>query len=268
MIIRSNFIPHEMFSKNLLKNYPELENKPISIFYDYPPSSEELLLNPYNILILGEPNQLFGLHNWAIQNSYLFSCILTWGQEVLDQCDNALLFPFGTTFLHENNIYEKLAALDKKFEISFLCGSKNMIEGHKLRQKIYNKQSQVKIPTKWLYTTTESKSICFENNMFHIVVENSKNQNYFTEKIVDAFLTKTLPLYWGCSNIGDFFDDRGIITFSNENELVDIINSLTEEDYFSRKEYIENNYQTAMYYADIFSRMGNVLKDIINLNNI
>jgi hypothetical protein len=104
--------------------------------------------------------------------------------------------------------------------------------------------------------------------MFHIAVENSQNKNYFTEKIVDAFLTKTLPIYWGCPNIGEYFDDRGIITFNNENELVDIINSLTEEDYSNRKEYIEKNAITALYYAEYFMRCKDLIKEIIIINNI
>lgn len=267
MIIKSNFIPEEIFNKFLLTD-SNLKDKNISIFYDYTPSFDELQINPYNILMLGEPNQLFGLHNWAIQNHHYFSCILTWGQEILDQCDNALLFPFGTTFLHQNDKYKELASLNKKLEVSFLCGNKNIIEGHQLRQKIYSKQNEIKIPTKWFYTTSESKEICFKNSMFHIAVENSQNKNFFTEKIIDAFLTKTIPIYWGCPNIDEFFDNKGIITFNNENELIDILNSLTEEDYYNRKEYIEKNYNIAIYYAEIFTRLKNILKEIIQLNNI
>jgi hypothetical protein len=267
MIIKSNFMPIELYNK-FIGNDPELKDKPISIFNDYTPTIEELSLNPYNFLVIQEPNQLFGLHDWAIQNKHLFSCILTWGDEILSQCENSILLPMGTTFIHGKDKYKELAIKDKKFEVSFICGSKNMIEGHQQRQKIYSKQSQIKIPIKWFYTTTEPKDICFESSMFHIAVENSQNKNYFTEKIIDTFLSKTLPIYWGCPNIGEYFDDRGIIIFNNEDELVDIINSLTEEDYHSRKEYIEKNAQTALYYAEYFMRCKDIIKEIIKLNNI
>jgi len=265
MTIKSNFIPIELYNKFIQSKF---NDKPISIFNDYPPTNEELSINPYNILIIQEPNQLFGLHNWVIDNYQYFSCILTWSQEILDKCNNALLLPFGTTFLHSKDKYKELANLDKKLEVSFICGNKQMIEGHHLRHKIYNKQFKIKTPTKWFYTTTEPKSICFENSMFHVAIENSKNQNYFTEKIVDAFLTKTIPIYWGCPNIEDFFDVKGIITFNNEDELVSILNSLTEEEYWIRKEYIEKNYQLAIYYAEYFTRLINLLEEIIKLNKI
>lgn len=262
MIIKSNFIPVELYNKFLI----DFKEKPISIFNDYTPSFEELQINPYNILIIQEPNQLFGLHSWAIQNTQYFSCILTWGETILDNCDNAILFPFGTTFLHGKDKYKELANLNKQLEISFLCGPKNIIEGHHLRHKIWDIQNEIKIPIKFIYQG--DKTPCFEHSMFHIAVENSQNKNYFTEKIIDAFLSKTIPLYWGCPNLEECFDMSGVITFKDENELINIINSLTEEDYISRKQYIEKNYITAIYYAEIFTRLKLLLKEIIELNNI
>lgn len=43
-----------------------------------------------------------------------------------------------------------------------------------------------------------NKSIC---------IENSSQENYFTEKITDCMLGWCLPLYWGCPNIQDFFPE-------------------------------------------------------------
>jgi hypothetical protein len=263
MYIKNNFIPIEHYNKHILS---EFKDKPISIFNDYTPTIEELNINPINILIIQEPNQLFGLHDWAIQNKNYFSCILTWGQDILDKCENALLLPFGTTFLHSNDEYKQMAFNNKKLETSFMCGPKHLIEGHFLRHKIYNRKSEITTPTKWLFSG--DKKPCFGESMFHLTIENSKNQNYFTEKIIDAFITKTIPVYWGCPNIEEFFDIRGMYVFENENEAIAIINSLTEEDYYSKKEYIEKNYQTAIYYAEFFMRSKNIIKEIIKINNI
>ena len=41
---------------------------------------------------------------------------------------------------------------------------------------------------------------------YHISIENSVEKNYFSEKIVDPILAYTLPLYYGCPNIYDYFD--------------------------------------------------------------
>ena len=264
MIIKSNFISSEVYKESL----ECFKDKPITIFNDYVPTLEELNLNPYNFLIINEPNELFGLHDWAVSNSNYFSCILTWSEKILNQCDNSILFPFGMSFLHENNKYEIFAQLSKQLEVSYLCGSKQHTQGHLLRHKIFNLKDQIKIPSKWYYTTDEPKEICFHNSMFHIAIENTQNSNYFTEKIVDAFLTKTIPIYWGCPNIEEFFDKKGIITFNNESELVNIVNSLTEKDYWDRKESIEKNYQLAIHWHRYYPRLIEILTKIINLNNI
>jgi hypothetical protein len=268
MYIKSKFIPPELYEK-FIGNNPKFKNKSISIFNDYTPTIEELSLNPYNILIIQEPNQLFGLHKWAIENAHYFSCILTWGEEILNECENALLVPFGTTYLHSKDNYKILASQEKKFELSFMCGRKHLIDGHFIRHKIYNRQKEItSIPLKWYFTYDGPKDVCFETSMFHLAIENSQNKNYFTEKIIDAFISKTIPIYRGCQNIGDFFDKRGFFTFDTEEEFFNIVNSLTEEDYYSRKEYIEKNYKLGIYYAEIFNRIENILEQIIQLNNI
>lgn len=41
--------------------------------------------------------------------------------------------------------------------------------------------------------------------------ENSRETNYFTEKIMDCFLTETLCFYDGCPNLEDFFDSKAFI---------------------------------------------------------
>ena len=269
MYLKSNFIPADLYDK-FITSIPEFKDKPISLFNDYIPSYEELSINPYNILILNEPNELFGLHDWAIQNSHLFSVILTWSQKVLDSCKNSILFPFGMSFLWQvPDFYENIDIHQKIFKVFFVCGSKKMTQGHLFRHKIYDKQNEITIQKNWMYTCpVEEKNDNFVDSMFHVAIENSKHQNYFTEKIIDAFLTKTIPIYCGCSNIGDFFDINGIMSFNTEEEMVNILNSLSTEDYWKRLDSINYNYQMANYWKNYYERLLDLLKEIIILNNI
>ena len=59
-------------------------------------------------------------------------------------------------------------------------------------------------------------AIALDNFRFSICMENSELPDYFTEKVVNAFLTDTIPLYWGCTNIKDYFE-----TFQNPLFLLD-----------------------------------------------
>jgi len=39
-----------------------------------------------------------------------------------------------------------------------------------------------------------------------VVLENSQQPNYWTEKIADAYLSWCMPIYWGCPNIEEYFE--------------------------------------------------------------
>lgn len=40
---------------------------------------------------------------------------------------------------------------------------------------------------------------------YHIVIENSSSDYYFTEKLFDCYLAGTYPIYYGCRNIADYY---------------------------------------------------------------
>ena len=81
--------------------------------------------------------------------------------------------------------------------------------------------------------------------MFHIAVENSQQKNYFTEKVIDCFASKTIPIYYGCPNLGDWFNMDGVITFDDVKDLKRILTNINEDSYHKRKDAIEENYEKA-----------------------
>ena len=251
--IYSNFIPQNELEAAV--NVPELINKPISVFNDYPNVTPELLdFNPFNILMVLEPNQLFGIHDWALKNHNLFSCILTGGQEILDNCPNALFFPMGITWLDKEYV-NNVDNIQKRFEVSFLCGGKQRIEGHHLRHRLHKRENEITIPKQWYYTLPDydynnghhtvtdmyGKKVLWES-MFTIAIENSSNRSYHTEKIIDAFISKTFPIYWGCPNLEELgYNPDGFIYCENEDQIINATNKLTPEFYTERKEAIDYN---------------------------
>ena len=299
MKVYSNYLPIERYEQFILSK-KKYKNIPITIFNDYFTKDhwKELKENPINIIILNEPNQLFGHHDVVQKCFSNYNLILTWGQDVVDNCPNAQLFIHGETNLDKLYINSYKNNPIRNFEVTFLSGVLKLIEGHKLRHKILDIESKVKIPNKFWKVLDDfnhetgnrpgyrdpgcdvitkegtpiegegKKQVWNRNSMFHIAVENSKNLNYYTDKIVDCFATKTIPIYWGAPNIEDYFNKDGIITFKDENDLVEILNNLTEKDYQNRLEAVEENHILALVNGFFFQRLENTLDQIIKLNNL
>jgi hypothetical protein len=74
-----------------------------------------------------------------------------------------------------------------------------------------------------------SKNLFFQNAKFHIACENQVMNNMFSEKIIDCFKTKTIPIYYGCQNIHKYFNPKGILQFNTFQELVNILETLTTD---------------------------------------
>jgi hypothetical protein len=244
-----------------------------SLFVDKTPQSQEEL-SDLNILALFEPNEYFGLHDWAIQNKHLFSVIITWSDKVLNNCENAIFLPFGTTWLSKEQ-YEK--NYNKTFQVSHVRGNLLKTCGHILRHEYHSRTNELTIPHKsWevagirekMESCAEAKIELFGDAQYGVIIENTSHRGYFTEKIMEMFLLKVIPVYWGCSNIGDFFNEKGIITFSNVDDLIYKLNNLDENHYNNIKEIIDENYNKALNYTHMQTNITNKISEIFKLNNL
>jgi hypothetical protein len=76
---------------------------------------------------------------------------------------------------------------------------------------------------------------------FSIAMENCRQDWYYTEKLLDCFLTETVPIYWGCPSIGEVFDSRGMLTFQSLEELEQLLTTLSWEKYAAMLPYVREN---------------------------
>jgi hypothetical protein len=81
-------------------------------------------------------------------------------------------------------------------------------------------------------------------------------------------LNKTIPIYWGCSNIGDFYNDKGIIQVQNADEMIKVINNLDSNHYNSILDIIEENYNKAFVYKDYVGNVSTQIKEIFKFNEL
>jgi len=212
-----------------------------------------------NVYVQCEPPDI--ISNEIIKNQNRYDLILAWDENILSACNNSAFLPFGTCWLDMENM-----TLDKQDELSYVLSHKNITTGHKLRHTIWDnlddQDFKLKV-NKFMSSPTNRlpyKNSMFEHAIYSIAIENSKHNNYFTEKIIDCFMSKTIPLYWGCPNIDKFFMEDGIITFEDEKELFDKIKNLTINDYNDKMYAVNENFNRSFKYLDFIERITKEIK--------
>jgi len=192
------------------------------------------------IAILIEPEEVEKEAYEYIRNNHkYFHYIFTHDQQLIEQlAGKAFWFPPSTTWIKNRGLHKKTHLM------SMIASIKNDTSGQKLRNEIVKK-----IPTRFIDIfgfgrkyDLKSKEGGLNPYMFSIVVENTTSDDFFTEKILDAFATGTVPIYWGTKNIGKYFDEHGIIQFTTIDEVLDIINILTPMAYEDKRQAITNNW--------------------------
>ena len=112
------------------------------------------------------------------------------------------------------------------------------------------------------YTPIDNKITGLKDYMFSLIIENDKTDNWFTEKIIDCLVTGTVPIYWGCKNIGDYFNTDGFIQFNDIDEFKNsVLPRLTEEKYKEMLPFIIENFNLSLEYVDFWERVQSTIRD-------
>jgi hypothetical protein len=98
---------------------------------------------------------------------------------------------------------------------------------------------------------------------FSIAIENAVGKDYWTEKLADCFLAETLPIYFGCPNIADYFPPESYISIdiAKPDEAIQVIQNVVNDGTFDvrlaaireAKQLVLNRYQTFPLIANYLS---------------
>ena len=171
---------------------------------------------------------------------------MTHDPELLEKYpDKTVFVPFGGCWIKDNNFRRT----NKHKNVSMIYSDKTFLEGHKIRHAVANNISGIDLFGRGTNRPVEIKEDSLVDYRFSIVIENSKCKNYFTEKLVDCLAVGTIPIYWGCPNISDFFNKEGIITFDSIDELKTILENIDfDAHYNSSINAIDENIELAKKY--------------------
>lgn len=201
-------------------------------------------LNNYDIKIFlyTEPPEIIsGINEYTLMYFKKYHCILTWKKDILYWCNNARKMLYIDPWVTDS-------FTEKQFKITFVKGYKAQTDGHLFRWHIYRFGDTIYNPTQIFDRIEDNKNtrqkLLFSDSQFNLAIENSQYDNYFTEKIIDCFLTKTIPIYWGCPNINEYFDVNGIVPITRDN-CFQVINKLDENYYINHLDSVNKNYEIA-----------------------
>lgn len=172
-----------------------------------------------------------------------FQKVLTFDRDILESCRHSVMFPAGGCWLSTQDI-----VIHKKTKlISSLNSRKAMFEGQVMRLKIarYVTDSfgfSVGRPLK-------NKADALRDYAFHVAIENTRQDYYFSEKLIDCFLTGAIPVYWGCPSISKFFNVDGMVIIESVSQGIDAIKTLTMDLYDSRILAVKDNFKRALEFA-------------------
>ena len=224
----------------------------------------------YKVFVQLEPQYTEQIVPELIRRAADYDVIIAWDERVLEACPDAIMFR-GHGFW----IFPEEFTPDKQNEISFITSSKAIFPGHKLRQPIFDRllENQKNPQPGQVFRLNlhrsppmiPSKNPMFEKAKFAVVIENFSRPNLFSEKILDALWTKTVPLYCGATNVGELFNEKGILTFTTEEELFELLETITPEMYTELEEsgVLEDNHQRSLKYSSFYQPIDEAIDNII-----
>lgn len=180
-----------------------------------------------------------------------FKYIFTHNADLLETMPNARFMP-GNGVWYGTKFWGGTEGTTKDKEISIVASNKCQVPFHILRRDIA--LHFLHTPNVDVYGSVvnyyASCAEIFDRYRYSIVIENNIQPYYFTEKILNCFASRTIPIYIGASKIGDFFNLDGIVVVEDYSVkgVEEAIKCCSDEYYQRKKEAIEDNYQRVQGY--------------------
>ena len=194
-----------------------------------------LLVEPYVIAKESYHTLLRVIHH--------FDAVLTHHRALLVNYSKAHFYPFGGSWIKEWGMFDKTKL------VSLIVGKKSITEGQWLRHGVAKRfGGRLDLFGEPYTHYLPSKVPMLRPYRYSVVIENCRQDYFFSEKLIDCLSQGTIPIYWGCPSIGRFFDSRGLITFQTIDELETILSKISVASYDEHYEVLYRNMEKARQY--------------------
>jgi hypothetical protein len=139
--------------------------------------------------------------------------------------------------------FVELDSWSKPKKLSCLMSNKKMEEGHRLRLKFLKEYLKKYDNIDIFGWNLESENLgnCFKgtlprtntadaynNYAYSFVCENGSYPNYATARLFDCVLNWSIPIYWGCSNLENYFPKESFYTINVLEDSVDKLYDISQ----------------------------------------
>jgi hypothetical protein len=242
----------------------------------------------YSFLFIGESDRRLsifvrgGLGNARLKD---YSCILKGKSKNDNNSLNVVNFPlyifysycFDFTHKFKKHVYDTKNVMIPKKDVCVIITNGGDSEGRNFFIDELNKKVKIDFAGNYKnnvervkYPICTPKFIEFVSQYkFIISMENSKNDNYITEKILHGFSANTIPIYWGADNVGEYFNKERFINvnsfnMNDINEAIDkIIKILNDDELFI--EMINKPIYTNDYVPLTLDNISDNIKQLLNI---
>ena len=193
------------------------------VILDYPKDDFSIKMNPNNILsvCLEPPNEVSKYRQYANKKVAVI-------YNQLDIKKNNIL-SHGALPWHVDKDYDFLKNLKqddliKEDKIVWITSDQRNSKGHRIRMDFLD--SIRGLPFVDLYgrgiRPIVDKWEVLQHSKYAIAYENFQNDYYWTEKIMDCFLSYTMPIYFGCTAIENYFPKNSFIQIDPKDKYIDL----------------------------------------------
>lgn len=227
------------------------------VYHDLPPrrpnedtfASENLACEPSNTIHVNyEPSSIttYG-HEYLLQFRYVLTSheasYVKHPNRIYSQPGLPWLYGRGFTSNHFIGFDEllKMPIPNKKKVISTVCTKKKTsYTSHKLRFKfthgLKNHMAALDVFGHDI-CPIDDKAEALDHYKYHLAIENHFAPHHWTEKLADAFLGYTLPIYAGCPNLDEYFPEESYVRINprRPKEAFEIIREAIENNEYEKR---------------------------------
>lgn len=203
---------------------------------------------PVSVVIMEPPAIQRRYYSLARVIGRRYRHVFTYSEKLLRSLPNARPLAHGGTTVNLD-LYDPAA--EKVGNVSLIASAKRTTEGHRLRHRVVAWARQHEIPLDPFgraYRPVENVAEALLPYRHSVVIENCRFPGYFTEKLIDCLLCRTIPIYWGDPNVADHFDTRGMICCSSSDEIFHALRGRDPASYDDLRPVIEENRARACRY--------------------